>query len=159
MNKEIECLRDELDRVESKITPFGTYQGVRITDVARMRPSYLLWVVTNVALQPPLRDEIVRALRHFTPRRWKRGDPLPGRVKGKPTEPTANLGRAHLRVARPTGDTDAVVEFYRDGLGFEVSGEFNSRDGLDGVTLGHAGAGCHLEFTRRHGYEAGRAPR
>ena len=147
-----------MGRVESKIMPFGTYQGVRITDVARMQPAYLLWVVTNVALQPPLRDEIVRALRHFTPRRWRRGDPPPGRIKEKAMEPPADLGRAHLRVARPTGDTDAVVEFYRDGLGFEVLGEFESHDGFDGVMLGHAGAGYHLEFTRKHGHEAGRAP-
>jgi catechol 2,3-dioxygenase-like lactoylglutathione lyase family enzyme len=158
MNEELKYLRDELDRVESKIMPFGTYQGVRIADVARMQPAYLLWVVTNVALQPPLRDEIVRALRHFTPRRWKRGDPLPGRVMEKPMEPPADLGRAHLRVARPTGDTDAVVEFYRDGLGFKVLGEYENRDGFAGVMLGHAGAGYHLEFTRKHGHEAGRAP-
>ena len=37
-------------------------------------------------------------------------------------------------------------------------GEFKSRDGLDGVTLGHAGAGYHLEFARKHGHEAGRTP-
>lgn len=158
MNTEIECLRGELDRVESKIMPFGTFQGVRITDLARMHPAYLLWVVTTVALQPPLRDEIIRALRHFTPRRWKPGDPVPGRPKEKPMEPPANLGQAHLRVARPTDSMDAVVRFYRDGLGFAVVGEFQNHDGFDGIMLGHAGAGYHLEFTRKHGHEAGRAP-
>jgi len=158
MNEELKSLRSELDRVETRIMPFGTYQGVRITDVARMHPAYLLWVVTNVTLQPPLRDEIIRALRHFTPRRWKRGDPLPGRVKEKVMEPTAELGKAHLRVARPTDDLAAVTRFYRDGLGFKVLSEFKDHDGFDGVMLGHAGAGFHLEFTRKRGHEAGRAP-
>jgi catechol 2,3-dioxygenase-like lactoylglutathione lyase family enzyme len=69
-----------------------------------------------------------------------------------------NLGRAHLRVARPSDDLDAVVEFYRDGLGFEVLYEFNDHDGFDGVMLGHHGASYHLEFTRKHGHKAGRAP-
>ena len=141
MNNELECLRSELDRVETKIMPFGTYQGVRITDVARLHPAYLLWMVTTVALQPPLRDEIIRALRHFTPRRWKRGDPPPGRAKEKPMEPPADLGKAHLRVARPTDDLAAVTRFYRDGLGFKVVGEFKDHEGFDGIMLGHAGCG------------------
>jgi catechol 2,3-dioxygenase-like lactoylglutathione lyase family enzyme len=158
MKNELECLRKELDRVETRIMPFGTFQGVRITDVARMHPAYLLWVLTTVTLQPPLRDEIIRALRHFTPRRWKRGDPPPGRAKEKPMEPPADLGKAHLRVARPTDSMDAVVKFYRDGLGFTALGMFEDRDGFDGVMLGHAGAGFHLEFTRKQGHEAGRAP-
>jgi catechol 2,3-dioxygenase-like lactoylglutathione lyase family enzyme len=69
-----------------------------------------------------------------------------------------DLTRAHLRVARPSDDLDAVVRFYRDGLGFAVLGEFRDHDGFDGVMLGHRGAGYHLEFTRRHGHESGRAP-
>ena len=73
-------------------------------------------------------------------------------------EPPANLGKAHLRVARPTDDLDAVVRFYRDGLGFQVLSEFEDHDGFDGVMLGHAACGYHLEFTRRQGHEAGRAP-
>ena len=32
----------------------------------------------------------------------------------------ADLGMAHLRVVRPSDDPVANVEFYRDGLGFEV---------------------------------------
>ncbi len=32
------------------------------------------------------------------------------------------IRQAHLRIARPTDDLEAVVAFYRDGLGFEVSG-------------------------------------
>jgi catechol 2,3-dioxygenase-like lactoylglutathione lyase family enzyme len=70
----------------------------------------------------------------------------------------ADLGPAHLRVARPTDDLDAVVRFYRDGLGLDVLSEFKGHDGFDGVMLGRAGAGYHLEFTRREGHRAGTAP-
>jgi catechol 2,3-dioxygenase-like lactoylglutathione lyase family enzyme len=70
----------------------------------------------------------------------------------------ADLSRAHLRVARPTDDLDAVVRFYRDGLGFSVLGSFEGHDGFDGVMLGHTAAGYHLEFTRKEGHWAGRAP-
>jgi catechol 2,3-dioxygenase-like lactoylglutathione lyase family enzyme/uncharacterized damage-inducible protein DinB len=63
-----------------------------------------------------------------------------------------------LRVARPSDDLDALVRFYRDGLGFHVIDEFHDHDGFDGVMLGHAGSAYHLEFTRRAGHDAGRAP-
>lgn len=69
-----------------------------------------------------------------------------------------DLSKTHLRVARPTDDLPAVVRFYRDGLGFEVLYEFKGHDGFDGVMLGHTGAAYHLEFTRRAGHRAGRAP-
>src|SRR4051812_9492635 len=69
-----------------------------------------------------------------------------------------DLSRAHLRVARPSDDLDAVVRFYRDGLGFSVLASFEGHDGFDGVMLGHAGACYHLEFTRKAGHAAGRAP-
>ena len=67
-------------------------------------------------------------------------------------------GSDHLRVARPTDDLAAVVGFYRDGLGFDVLAEFAGHDGYDGVMLGHKGAAYHLEFTRKAGHKAGRAP-
>jgi hypothetical protein len=51
-----------------------------------------------------------------------------------------------------------VVKFYRDGLGFEVLSEFKDHDGFDGVMLGRKGAAYHLEFTRKAGHKAGRAP-
>ncbi|MFG0297238.1 MAG: VOC family protein [Maioricimonas sp. JB045] len=70
----------------------------------------------------------------------------------------STLKGAHLRVARPTDQLEAVVAFYRDGLGFDLLGEFRDHDGFDGVMLGHAGAGYHLEFTRCRGHAAGRAP-
>ncbi|RYZ47011.1 MAG: VOC family protein [Myxococcaceae bacterium] len=63
-----------------------------------------------------------------------------------------------LRVARPTRDLEAVVHFYRDGLGFEVLGRFEDHAGFDGVMLGHPGAPYHLEFTVERGHEAPRAP-
>ena len=70
----------------------------------------------------------------------------------------AELGKLHLRVARPSNNLDAVVKFYRDGLGFTVLYEFTAHDGFDGVMLGQQGADYHLEFTRKLGHNAGRAP-
>ncbi len=69
-----------------------------------------------------------------------------------------DLPKAHLRVARPTDNLSAVVQFYRDGLGFEVLYEFHDHDGFDGVMLGCEGAAYHLEFTCKRGHAAGRAP-
>jgi catechol 2,3-dioxygenase-like lactoylglutathione lyase family enzyme len=68
------------------------------------------------------------------------------------------IGEAHLRIARPTDHMQAVVGFYRDGLGFEVLGSFEDHGGFDGVMLGHRGAPYHLEFTRHRGRLAGGAP-
>ena len=69
-----------------------------------------------------------------------------------------DLTRTHLRVARPSDDLEAVVRFYRDGLGFDVLYEFRDHDGFDGVMLGRRGAAYHLEFTRKAGHPVGRAP-
>jgi catechol 2,3-dioxygenase-like lactoylglutathione lyase family enzyme len=63
-----------------------------------------------------------------------------------------------LRVARPTDHLDEVVRFYADGLGLTRLGEFEDHDGFDGVMLGEPGAPYHLEFTRKRGHAAGRAP-
>lgn len=63
-----------------------------------------------------------------------------------------------LRVARPTDNLDALLGFYRDGLGMSVLYEFTDHDGFDGVMLGWKGAPYHLEFTRAHGHQVGRAP-
>jgi catechol 2,3-dioxygenase-like lactoylglutathione lyase family enzyme len=70
----------------------------------------------------------------------------------------ADLGLVHLRVARPTDNLAAVVRFYRDGLGMDVLYEFQDHQGFDGVMLGRKGAGYHLEFTRKAGHRAGKAP-
>jgi catechol 2,3-dioxygenase-like lactoylglutathione lyase family enzyme len=63
-----------------------------------------------------------------------------------------------LRVARPTDDLEPLIRFYRDGLGLEVLFRFQDHDGFDGVMLGLPDAPWHLEFTRRAGHAAGRAP-
>jgi catechol 2,3-dioxygenase-like lactoylglutathione lyase family enzyme len=68
------------------------------------------------------------------------------------------LGKAHLRVARPTDDLEALVKFYRDGLGLEVVSEFSGHGDFDGVMLGSKGGAYHLEFTRKKGHKAGKAP-
>lgn len=63
-----------------------------------------------------------------------------------------------LRVARPTDDIEALLPFYRDGLGLDVLYRFADHDGFDGVMIGRAGAPYHFEFTKAHGHSAGRAP-
>jgi len=63
-----------------------------------------------------------------------------------------------LRVARPSDDLDALLPFYGDGLGMTVLFRFEDHAGFDGVMLGQAGAPYHLEFTRKRGHAAGRAP-
>ena len=62
-----------------------------------------------------------------------------------------------LRIARPTDDLDALLRFYRDGLGFEVLDRFENHDGFDGVILGWPGAPYHLEFTHHGAQRVGRA--
>ncbi|KAF4338112.1 prolyl oligopeptidase [Fusarium beomiforme] len=71
---------------------------------------------------------------------------------------SAPIASAHLRVARPTNNIDALLPFYVDGLGFKKIGEFCDHDGFDGLMLGYEGAGYHLEFTTKRGHDAGRSP-
>ena len=68
------------------------------------------------------------------------------------------LASAHLRIARPTDQLDKLVAFYSGVLGFREVGRFTNHDGFDGVMLGHAGSGYHLEFTHAHGHAVGSAP-
>jgi catechol 2,3-dioxygenase-like lactoylglutathione lyase family enzyme len=63
-----------------------------------------------------------------------------------------------LRVARPTDNLPAVIKFYRDGLGLDVLSSFSGHNDFDGVILGRKGSPYHLEFTRKRGHEAGKAP-
>jgi catechol 2,3-dioxygenase-like lactoylglutathione lyase family enzyme len=63
-----------------------------------------------------------------------------------------------LRVARPTGNLEALLPFYQQGLGLAVLYRFEDHDGFDGVMLGHERAPYHFEFTRARGHTAGRAP-
>ncbi len=65
-----------------------------------------------------------------------------------------------LRVARPTDRLEAVVRFYRDGVGLAEIGGFGGPDhmGYDGVMLGLPGAEVHLEFTQHEHGSPGPAP-
>ena len=63
-----------------------------------------------------------------------------------------------LRVARPTDNMDEVMRFYTHGLGMTVLDSFADHEGFDGVMVGVVGAVYHLEFTRKRGHLAGRAP-
>ncbi len=63
-----------------------------------------------------------------------------------------------VRIARPSDDLDALLPFYRDGLGLDLLYRFEDHDGFDGVMLGRPGAAHHFEFTRARGHTAGRAP-
>jgi len=63
-----------------------------------------------------------------------------------------------LRVARPSDALDALLPFYRDGLGLAVLYRFQDHEGFDGVMLGNPGAPYHFEFTRAHGHTTGKAP-
>ena len=63
-----------------------------------------------------------------------------------------------LRIARPSDDLDALLPFYRDGLGLDVLYRFEDHDGFDGLMLGAKGSPYHFEFTRAQGHRAGRAP-
>jgi catechol 2,3-dioxygenase-like lactoylglutathione lyase family enzyme len=55
---------------------------------------------------------------------------------------------AQIRIARPTDRLEAVIEFYRDGLGLAELYRFEGHAGYDGVMLGLPGSTYHLEFTR-----------
>ena len=61
-----------------------------------------------------------------------------------------------VRVARHTDRLDAVVAFYRDGLGLPELGRFEDHAAYSGVFLDLPGTGTHLEFTS--GGEHGAAP-
>jgi catechol 2,3-dioxygenase-like lactoylglutathione lyase family enzyme len=59
-----------------------------------------------------------------------------------------------VRIARPTDKLDAVVRFYREGVGLPVVDRFGGEGhaGYDGVMLGLPGRSYHLEFTsHEHG--------
>jgi catechol 2,3-dioxygenase-like lactoylglutathione lyase family enzyme len=62
-----------------------------------------------------------------------------------------------LRVARHTERLDALVRFYRDGLGLPELGRFEDHDGYSGVFLEVPGTGAHLELTSGGGH-GGPAP-
>lgn len=57
-----------------------------------------------------------------------------------------------LRVARHTERLDALVRFYRDGVGLTERGRFEDHDGYRGVFLEVPGTGAHLELTAGGGH-------
>jgi catechol 2,3-dioxygenase-like lactoylglutathione lyase family enzyme len=59
-----------------------------------------------------------------------------------------------VRIARHTARLDAVVAFYRDGIGLPEIGGFRDHEGYDGVFLAVPGTGAHLEFTAGGGHGA-----
>jgi catechol 2,3-dioxygenase-like lactoylglutathione lyase family enzyme len=63
-----------------------------------------------------------------------------------------------LRIARPTDNLEALLRFYRDGLGLVILYRFEDHDGFDGIMLGQKGWPYHLEFTRKRGQATPRAP-
>jgi catechol 2,3-dioxygenase-like lactoylglutathione lyase family enzyme len=63
-----------------------------------------------------------------------------------------------LRVARPSDNLEALMQFYQQGLGLNLLYRFEDHEGFDGIMLGHEQAPYHFEFTRARGHIAGRAP-
>jgi hypothetical protein len=55
-----------------------------------------------------------------------------------------------FRIARPTDNLKAVVQFYRDGIGLKEIGSFQEHAGYAGVMLGLPGTAYHLEFTQHN---------
>jgi len=68
---------------------------------------------------------------------------------GAPVLFNPDVSVAQVRIARPTDRLEAVVRFYRDGLGLPELYRFADHDGYDGVMLGLPGRSYHLEFTQR----------
>ena len=52
-----------------------------------------------------------------------------------------------LRVARHTSQLPEIVSFYKNIIGLQELASFNDHEGYNGVFLGLAGLGWHLEFT------------
>jgi catechol 2,3-dioxygenase-like lactoylglutathione lyase family enzyme len=62
--------------------------------------------------------------------------------------PFQHASVAQVRIARPTDQLEAVVAFYRDGLGLREIFRFEKHAGYDGVMLGLPDSDYHLEFTQ-----------
>ncbi|MCP4227280.1 MAG: VOC family protein [Actinomycetia bacterium] len=69
-----------------------------------------------------------------------------------------DLPVTQVRIARPTDQLDAVVEFYRDGIGLPVITTFERHAGYSGVILGMPGRDYHLEFVHHEDGSPGPAP-
>jgi GNAT superfamily N-acetyltransferase/catechol 2,3-dioxygenase-like lactoylglutathione lyase family enzyme len=71
-----------------------------------------------------------------------------------PDRSRAQAPALQLRVARHTERLEALVRFYRDGLGLLEIGGFRGHDGYHGVFLEVPGTGTHLELTAGGGHGA-----
>jgi catechol 2,3-dioxygenase-like lactoylglutathione lyase family enzyme len=56
-----------------------------------------------------------------------------------------------VRIARPTGQMERIVAFYRDGLGLPIIYSYMDDADYDGVMFGLPGRDYHLEITRHAG--------
>ncbi len=65
-----------------------------------------------------------------------------------PRAPTSGFPVVQFRAARPVRNLDKVREFYGEGLGLPVIGEFRDHDGFSGVMFGVPDSRAHLEFTQ-----------
>jgi catechol 2,3-dioxygenase-like lactoylglutathione lyase family enzyme len=54
-----------------------------------------------------------------------------------------------IRLARPSGNLEAIAAFYSGALGLRILASFQDHAGIDGIILGHLHWPYHLEFTRR----------
>jgi catechol 2,3-dioxygenase-like lactoylglutathione lyase family enzyme len=62
-----------------------------------------------------------------------------------------HLPVVQMRIARPTGQFERVVAFYRDGLGLPIIYSYLDDADYDGVIFGLPGRTLNLEITRHHG--------
>lgn len=63
-----------------------------------------------------------------------------------------------FRIVRPTDNPDALLPFYRDGLGLTVLDSFQEHDGFDAIIMGRENVPYHFAFTRTDKHQAGKAP-
>lgn len=66
--------------------------------------------------------------------------------------------KAHLRVARPTDNLQAIADMYQKGLGLDILSHFEDHEGFDGIMLGNQEMPYHFEFTHHRGHEADKSP-
>ena len=62
-----------------------------------------------------------------------------------------HLPVVQMRIARPSGQLERVVAFYRDGIGLPIIYSYVDDADYDGVIFGLPGKSVNLEITRHHG--------
>ena len=66
--------------------------------------------------------------------------------------------KAHIRITRPTNKMQAIIRFYRDGLGLEKINHYEDPNGFESILFGKKGMDYHLEFTHEKGHVVKDAP-